>query len=65
LVKKYYPFDIDPSFTFTEGIHKGMKVNFYSKTRSERFHYNGIQGNLVIRKSALVYNYTVIPLKVN
>ena len=64
LMKKYYPFDIDPTIVFKEGIHKGMKANFYSKTRNERFTYEGVRGNLVIRKTYLVYNYTVIPLKV-
>jgi hypothetical protein len=41
-----------------------MKANFYSKTRNERFYYDGVGGNLVIRKTYLVYNYTVIPLNV-
>jgi hypothetical protein len=65
LVKKYYPFDVDPNITFTEGVHKGMKANFYTKAKNDRYFYNGIQGNLIIRKTALVYNYTVIPLNVN
>jgi hypothetical protein len=42
LVKKYMPFDIEPSYIFTEGIHKGIKANFYSKTKSERFYYHGV-----------------------
>ncbi len=64
LVQTYYPFDADPNIVFKEGIHRGMKANFYTKTRNERFTYEGMGGNLVIRKTFLVYNYTVIPLEV-
>lgn len=63
-MKKYYPFDADQSITFNEGPHKGVKANFYSKIKTERFTYSGVSGNLVIRKNYLVYNYTVIPLQV-
>ncbi len=64
LKRTYYPFDIGPDFTFTEGIHKGIKANFFSQTRNENFIYEGVDGNIIVRKRYLVYNYTVIPLNI-
>ncbi len=49
----------------SDNQHKGFKASFYKKLQSERFIYNGYNGNLVIRKKYLVYNYTMIPLKVS
>ena len=46
------------------GIHKGFKANFFQKAQSERYYYHGKDGQLTIRKKYLVYNYTMIPLKI-
>jgi len=40
-------------------------VSFYSKVKTERYIYSGFKGNLTIRKTYLVYNYTMIPLRVS
>lgn len=34
LVKKYYPFDNDSAIIFTEGVHKGIKANFYTMMKT-------------------------------
>jgi hypothetical protein len=34
LVKKYYPFDAEAGIIFTEGVHKGIKANFYTKMKT-------------------------------
>ena len=61
----YYPFDHPDEVTLDDQQHKGFKAHFYKESRSERFLYEGSFGHIVIRKQFLVYNYTVIPLKVS
>ena len=48
----------------TDQQHKGFRANFFKTLESERYFYRGYRGNLVIRKKYLVYNYTIIPLKI-
>ena len=64
VIERFYPFDHDQNVVLDDHHHRGFKANFYQNLKSERFSYEGIKGHLVIRKKYLVYNYTMIPLKV-
>lgn len=63
-VKQFYPFDCEDNVVLQQQ-HKGFKANFYKRTNSQRFIYDGVYGHLIIRKKHLVYNYTMIPLNVS
>jgi len=65
LVTTRLPFDHANTFTLEHGIHKGTKVSLLNEVvNSKGMIYQGFQGQLVIRKKFLIFNYTLVPLTV-